>query len=501
MGIPSYFSYIIRNFPKIVKSLFSNKDPLHHLFLDCNSIVYDCVHKFKDGMPTDDEVIDAVLNKINDYIVMVSPKQTVFIAFDGVAPFAKMKQQRKRRHKTQFVSTIFSDTPQKWDTLKITPGTDFMKELSRRMTGYFVGTEQKYGVNNVIVSTSNSPGEGEHKLFKYIREHDFINDNVIIYGLDSDLFMLSIFNKRYYKNAYIFREAPEFLKSKIDLSIGSDVQTKASVNENESFLVDVDLLCKYILVEMGFTDPNRIYDYVFLCFFLGNDFLPQFPAWNIRTHGIRVILDVYNRLFCKKTETFLVRLNMDNNRFKIYWKNVYLLINHMSKLEHKYLIEEYSVREKFDKWVWQEPKTEEEREKMFQNMPVINRAGERYICPTENGWEQRYYQLLFSELDTGKTGIRDICQNYLEGLEWCMVYYTEDCMDWRWSYLYKYGPLFHDLKCELTRCNFVVSTETMDPAKKIPMTQEEQLEYVLPKKTTGKTEFLWHFKRYIWESE
>jgi hypothetical protein len=33
------------------------------------------------------------------------------------------------------------------------------------------------------------------------------------------------------------------------------------------------------------------------------------------------------------------------------------------------------------------------------------------------------------------------------------------------------------------------------------MTQEEQLEYVLPKKSVGKTEFLWHFKRYIWESE
>ena len=107
MGIPSYFSYIIRNYPKIVKSLQtmsaakpnpesgcdkSNEEILNHLFLDSNSIIYDSVYKFTDSIPTDDDIIESVLSKINDYIMNVAPKQTVFIAFDGVAPFAKMKQ-------------------------------------------------------------------------------------------------------------------------------------------------------------------------------------------------------------------------------------------------------------------------------------------------------------------------------------------------------------------------------------------------------------------------
>ena len=490
MGIPSYFSYIIRNFPKIVKSLRTNTEALHHLFLDCNSIVYDSVYKFTDSVPTDDEIIEAVLNKISDYILMVSPSQTVFIAFDGVAPFAKMKQQKKRRHKTQFVAEIFPNNRKKWDTLKITPGTEFMKELSRRMTEFFVGSEKKYGVQRVVVSTSNEPGEGEHKLFKYIRDHDLVNDNVIIYGLDSDLFMLSIFNHRYYKNAYIFREAPEFLRSQIQLCTGGD--------ENETFMVDMNLLRKYILVEMEFDDPWRIYDYVFLCFFLGNDFLPQFPAWNIRTHGIRALLDVYNKLFRKRADAFLLRFDVDKRAFTVYWKNLHTLVESMSKLEHQFLLEECSVREKFDKWVWSEPKTDEDREKMFQNMPIINRAGERYICPTETGWERRYYQLLFDG-----AVVRDICRNYLEGLEWCLTYYTSDCMDWRWSYLYKYGPLFSDLKGGLSGGKFPRLSDTPDPERLVPMTQEQQLQYVLPQKSapTGQKEFMWHFKRYIWESE
>ena len=37
------------------------------------------------------------------------------------------------------------------------------------------------------------PGEGEHKIFDYIRENKHINnEKTVIYGLDADLIMLTV---------------------------------------------------------------------------------------------------------------------------------------------------------------------------------------------------------------------------------------------------------------------------------------------------------------------
>ena len=41
---------------------------------------------------------------------------------------------------------------------------------------------------------------------------------------------------------------------------------------------------------------NVIKDYMFMCFFLGNDFMPHFPSVNIRKGGIDKVLDIYEEL-------------------------------------------------------------------------------------------------------------------------------------------------------------------------------------------------------------
>ena len=63
----------------------------------------------------------------------------------------------------------------------------------------FLGT---LTIPNVIVSGSDEKGEGEHKIFTYIKKHNI--DNIIIHGLDADLIMLSLLMVE--KTIVIYRE-------------------------------------------------------------------------------------------------------------------------------------------------------------------------------------------------------------------------------------------------------------------------------------------------------
>ena len=48
MGIPSYFSFIVKNYSNIIKNLsyfYDVNNQLDHLYMDCNSIIYDAVNK------------------------------------------------------------------------------------------------------------------------------------------------------------------------------------------------------------------------------------------------------------------------------------------------------------------------------------------------------------------------------------------------------------------------------------------------------------------------
>jgi 5'-3' exonuclease len=67
MGIPSYFSYIVKNHANIIKKLSSNTIKVNNLYLDCNSIIYDAVHNidFTTLKESDvDTIIRVVCSKI-----------------------------------------------------------------------------------------------------------------------------------------------------------------------------------------------------------------------------------------------------------------------------------------------------------------------------------------------------------------------------------------------------------------------------------------------------
>ena len=162
MGIPSYFSYIVKNHAQLIKKIIESHLKVDNFYLDCNSIIYDCVHSidFTSLTETDvDVIIRSVCVKIDEYILQIKPTKNVFIAFDGVAPVAKLEQQRSRRYKSTYQNNIsqaiFKGTKASaWNTAAITPGTEFMRKLNDYIRTKY-NNPSKYNVANIILSPSD----------------------------------------------------------------------------------------------------------------------------------------------------------------------------------------------------------------------------------------------------------------------------------------------------------------------------------------------------------
>ena len=147
MGVPALFSNIVRNYGGVIKTLENSSNSsteYHNLYLDSNSIVYDCVHgSDTQNTLSDESLIKEVCLKIHHYINQVKPTETVIIAFDGVAPVAKLENQRNRRYKSEFTTSLLRKAgieKKSWDTTAITPGTPFMTKLDKGLKKYFTFT-------------------------------------------------------------------------------------------------------------------------------------------------------------------------------------------------------------------------------------------------------------------------------------------------------------------------------------------------------------------------
>ncbi len=521
MGIPSYFSHIVRKHRNIIKKYSSSNITIDNLYLDCNSIIYDSVRLIKNVKSKNSfekKLIKTVCEKIVYYIEEISPRRRVYIAFDGVAPVAKLEQQRNRRYKSWFEKDLCDkmreeeskdkqvsqsekdDVALDWNTVSITPGTKFMKDLGNGVRAFFKN-KAAFGLEDIIVSPSDKEGEGEHKIYEYIRDNaDYHNNTATaIYGLDADLIMLTLNHLHISNKLYLFRETPHFIKS-IDKSL----------DPNTNYLMDIPELGEMLKRDLSL-DSNKInnkviLDYILLCFFLGNDFMPHFPSLNIRTDGINHLLGAYRSTVLAKN------LYLTDGR-KIVWKNLRKLVEYLSDNEHDYLKAEYVKRRKMRPRQCQEG--EDRILARLMDVPILDRTCEEYINPSESGWRNRYYKELFG-IDIDKDRCKQICKNYLEGLEWTINYYTRGCKDWRWTYQYEYPPLLSDLVRHIPHFD----TEMLVKQPKNPVKDLVQLSYVIPrpylnllpsklhKKLLEKCDHLyrtdcklvWAYCRYLWEA-
>ena len=457
MGIPSYFSYIIKNYSNIIRQ-FTDCEKFHFLFMDCNSIIYDVYYALEEQYYTspfditdiETMIIQRTIDKIKQYIQYISPLKYTYITFDGVVPLAKMKQQRIRRYKSDYaICMTETDKPRLWNTTKITPGTEFMEQLSIEI--------MKLKSDKIYVSTSNEYGEGEQKIFTNIREDDKSNDIAAVYGLDADLIMLSLFHVEKLKKIYIFREAPKFR---------SVVSKK--INNNDHLFLDINELATSISNEMGNTDISLqtafVHDYVLLCFLFGNDFLPHIVSLKLHANGMNLAMNAYKKAMKDKTQRLL-------KNDVVEWENMEEII--------KLLAEGESERMK----------------------DILKRG---YI-KIEEGWQQRYkkqFRQNGSEVAEWK-----------EGIEWIVRYYRGLDYNKGWKYKNEYGPLLSEM-CKISKekvekkemkewINAKVQLAYVLPLRSHKLLGEEIAKYLKENHKElypNRIKYEWEYSRYEWEA-
>jgi 5'-3' exoribonuclease 2 len=358
-----------------------------------------------------------------------------------------------------------------WNSNKITPGTDFMDKLTKRLNIFKECILNDCGsfLSEVVISDSNIPGEGEHKMMKIIS--DITNDKQIcIYGLDADLIMLSLISSRS-DNIVLIRD--------------NTFNSKLSDKDRVYTYVTIKKLKRYVCKDLRsnlerdtlISDENLIYDYIFLCFLLGNDFLEHVPSLLIKEGGINVLLKYYSILINTRKYTGLIRMaklkgSNTNLQDVINMEMLCDLLYHLSKTEPLFFKNIYSVY-KGKKSCYRDTY---DLEYINTNANVdIFIYKQDYIRFNESGYKQRYYKFY------GITDVTKCCRDYITGLNWIIGYYNNHSHDnWSWYYEHHATPFASDI-FEYLKNNRVQNASLTLFNNSIPFSTLDQLLMVLPK--------------------
>ncbi|ORZ37096.1 XRN 5'-3' exonuclease N-terminus-domain-containing protein [Catenaria anguillulae PL171] len=341
MGIPKFFRWISERYPMCSELITESRIPeFDNLYLDMNGIVHNCSHGNDPTLRlTEEQMFLAIFNYIDHLFHKIKPKKLFYMAIDGVAPRAKMNQQRSRRFRTALEAQMLQqkmlaegetdggDNPtdassatsddeddevkalakKRFDSNCITPGTPFMKRLSQHLQ-YFVRKKMtedpQWQCVRVILSGHEVPGEGEHKIMEYIRhakaQPDFDpNTRHCLYGLDADLIMLGLVTHE--PHFSLLREEVVFGKKNVK------AQQAAGLEQQNFFLMHLSIFREYLtheFAELKVADAMRVEysterlidDFILLSLFVGNDFIPHLPNLHINEGALSLMFDVYKRV-------------------------------------------------------------------------------------------------------------------------------------------------------------------------------------------------------------
>lgn len=523
MGIPKFYRWLSERYPLINQDHSDNSMPeIDNLYLDMNGIIHMSSHANSLGhlIPHISSALplEEVWLKIFRYIEMIvqfaKPAKLLYLAVDGVAPRAKMNNQRERRYKSSFEIRKFisqesekgNSTPTDWfDSNQISPGTEFMIALNEHLDTFIrwkLHNDNNWKKLQVILSGSDVPGEGEHKIMRYIRTHrGQPNIKHCLYGLDADLILLSLLSHE-----------PHIILLREEVTLGGVRSTpdRHCIGDPKKFtLLFIPVLREYLKIELQKLpqiDLERfIDDFVVLMLFIGNDFLPRLPTFEINEGAIEYLLNNYMQKW--KTIGYLSRDGVIN------WHTLEKFMENLPEYEQKILKERLNDRRKprrqnsapieptehapslraaYNLGNHTIPEQyEEESADIIRSItvPVTDELEGEEVSPgvtdeaafsvqqyeeaiakaegesaqTEALKDQLrsvlnrgmdhvkrlFYQRAFEidiKKEEGQAMLNIAIRRYLEGLQWVMFYYFRGCQDWHWFYPYNYSPMISDFK-------------------------------------------------------
>jgi 5'-3' exonuclease len=489
MGVPGFFAWLLKNntHNNIILNSLQN---VNSLYFDANCLFHPkCFDILKlhsqitDITKLEDLMIKRIIKYIDFIIKYTNPTDLIYIAVDGVAPVAKINQQRKRRYKSVIDNQFLIELDKKysknknniWSNIVITPGTDFMIKLDNSLIEYIKTITNV----KVIYSSYKECGEGEHKIIRYIKNNN-VKKRHVIYGLDADLIFLSMSAHNKINELYLLREFNHV--KNINTPITDNVNEKLCylsinnvINTYNEYITN-KLMDNTDILDINFDETNFDFskDFIILCFLLGNDFIPTLPSINIRNYGIEYITEAYCKMFCY-TQTYIY--NIDTKKIDI--NNLKLIFDYLKDIEHEYftqILPIYIKRLKQKKYNG----IDKYEEEIFNRDFLINISNDNHIklgCDTKDVYKFRYYEYNFNSRINQSKMINKICKNYIDMIHWICKYYFEINMpSWRFYYQFNNAPFASDIYDYLNKLNEYKYNITYEEALPI----ESQLICIIP---------------------
>ncbi|MEE6500650.1 hypothetical protein FKM82_003869 [Ascaphus truei] len=497
MGVPKFYRWISERYPCLSEVVKEHQIPeFDNLYLDMNGIIHQCSHPNDEDVHfriTEDKIVADIFHYLEVLFRIIKPRKVFFMAVDGVAPRAKMNQQRGRRFrsakeaedkiKKAIEKGEVLPTEARFDSNCITPGTEFMARLNEHLK-YFVNmkisTDKSWQGVSVYLSGHETPGEGEHKIMEFIRsektkaDHD-PNTRHCLYGLDADLIMLGLTSHEAHFS--LLREEVRFG--------GKKNQKRISAPEETTFhLLHLSLMREYIGYEFSSLKEKIVFEYdieriiddwILMGFLVGNDFIPHLPHLHINHDALPLLYRTYisvlpslggyinesGYLNLAHFEKYLAKLSaFDREHFSEIFVDLKWF---ESKVGNKYL-NEAAGQAAEEARKCKAKKCKAKKSKVNEDSLCLvalgkNEAGdENSKCLDEDPEEDDLFETEFRQYKRtyymSKMGVEvvsdeflaDQAECYVLAIQWILHYYYHGVQSWSWYYPDHYAPYLSDIR-------------------------------------------------------